>query len=193
MYTKLIIMIRLVPFLLLFILFNTGLAAQAVPAEKKTVTESPKITIKAKKRSSELSTANGKTSVASTIVLKGQSTPGKDVNTQKASEIIRIDYANMPATVQARINANKASGKFLLEGVAKAFTVEIKNCMTETDQLKTLSFLRQRKDFIRSELISAGVVKITVEPAFDSIELKEAMLSQGISFNFLYRVYLLKN
>ncbi len=113
-------------------------------------------------------------------------------NQAKALEIIRVDYNAMPAEVKQKISNNKTQGKYLLDGIAKAFLVEIKTCMTEADQIKTLSFLKSKKGFIQSQLASPGVVKLIVDPSFDSPDLKELMANGGVQFNFLNRSYLLK-
>ena len=98
----------------------------------------------------------------------------------------------MPADVQSKINNNKSQGKYLLEGIAKAFMVEIKTCFTDADRKKALSFLKSKKGYINSQFVSAGLVKIIVEPTFDSADLKDTMVAEGIHFNFLNRSYLLK-
>ena len=113
-------------------------------------------------------------------------------NSSKTLETIRIDYNNMPADVKSKVNANKAGGKDLLDGIVKVFTVEIKTCTTDADHKKLLSFLKAKKGFINSEFVSAGLLRIMVDPAFDSVDLKDVMLAEGIRFNFLSRTYLLK-
>ncbi|MEO6490480.1 MAG: hypothetical protein ABIO04_11105 [Ferruginibacter sp.] len=113
-------------------------------------------------------------------------------NSAEISGILKTDYNNMSPTVQSKINQNKATGKNLLDGVEKGFTVQIKSCATDSDHKRILSFMSVNKQFIRTEFVSAGLVKIIVEPTFDSVDLKESMSTHNISFNFLNRFYLLK-
>jgi hypothetical protein len=111
----------------------------------------------------------------------------------KASETVRIDYKNMPQEVQAKIDKNKAQGRYLLEGINKVFLVEIRSCITDADQKKLLSFLKNKKGFIQSQFVSSGMIKIFVEPYYESTELKDVMSAEGIQFNFINRLYTLKN
>ena len=195
-------MLRSILFLLFVIFTNNRLVAQQssagnhLPAEKKAATVSFNPRTGFKKQSSsaaEKHTAPKKSNTVSTTIPKNAA--GWDDlknNASKTSETIKIDYNNMPADVQSKVNSNKVTGKNLLEGVAKVFTVEIKTCTTDADHKRVLSFLKAKKGFINSQFVSAGVVKIIVEPTFDSVDLKDAMLAEGIRFNFLNRSYLLK-
>jgi len=194
-------MVRFIFFLLLIIFINNRLVAQDLRAEKKAATDSSGSKIGFKKQSASpivekksipknpapISIDNHKAKAEQNAVI-----PGEAKNVSKASEMIRIDYNNMPADVQLKINDNKAQGKYLLTGIAKSFMVEIKSCLTDADQKKTLLFLKSKKGFINSQLVSTGLVKIIVEPTFDSEELKDAMSAEGIHYNFLNRSYLLK-
>lgn len=184
---------------------SNRLVAQQSPSEKKTTVIPTGPTTGFKKKSPTTTPAEKKSPVQSpgTVSTSSERTvasqtqpalsPVEREKAAKASEAIRIDYKNMPADVQARIDRNKAQGKYLLDGIAKSFTVEIKTCLTDADHKKTLSFLKTKTGFIKSQFISTGVVKIIVEPVFDSENLKEAMVTEGIHFNFLNRSYLLKN
>jgi hypothetical protein len=195
------LMIKFTYSLLLIICINNGLFAQQTTTEKK-ITHNPASSKDGFKKQSPLTTAEKKSTPQNTAPApvanhttttsqnKAQVTAADDA---KASEILRVDYNNMPADVQSKINNNKLHGKYLLDGVAKAFLVEINTCLTDADQKKTLSFLKTKKGFINSQLTTAGRVTITVEPTFDSADLKDAMASEGIHFNFLSRSYLLKN
>ena len=189
-------------FLLLIVFLHSQSNAQQLDNEKKTVTGLPVSQTGFKKQNSS-SVVTKKNIPKNSVVIPGQDLKGS-VNTQnsnpgareelsKSLEIIRIDYNNMPADVQLKISHNKALGKYELEGINKVFTVEIKSCLTDADRKKILSFLKAKKGYINSQLVSAGVVKIVVEPTFDSGDLKNAMAAEGIHFNFLNRSYLLKN
>jgi hypothetical protein len=180
---------------------NNRLVAQQSPAEKKSTpnTSDSKTGFKrqspapfTEKRSAPKDPAPVSTDIHKTEVKQNVLSPAEKENAAKASEAIRIDYNNMPADVQSKINTNKTQGKYLLEGIAKTFLVEIKTCSTDTDRKKTLSFLKNKKGFINSQFVSAGLVKIIVEPTFDIDDLKDAMVAEGIHFNFLKRSYLLK-
>ena len=179
---------------------SNTLVAQQLHSKKNAATDSPKSTIGFKQRSSSTpvegkkSTAKNSTQVPvndhnATSDKKGIN-PAEDAAI--VSGIMKVDYPNMPADVQSKINNNKAQGKNLLEGISKVFTVEIKSCLTDADHKKTLLFLKSKKGFISSQFVSAGLVKIIVEPTFDSADLKAAMGAEKIQFNFLNRSYLLK-
>ena len=109
-----------------------------------------------------------------------------------ASDIIKTDYDRMPADVKSKINSNKALGKYLLGGIVKGFTVEINACTNKETQEKLFAFLNNKKGFFDSEFISTGLVKLFVDPTFNSSDLKDLMDAKGIHFNFLNRFYLLK-
>ncbi len=191
-------MVKSILFVLLIICVNNGVFAQQSitgnnqPTEKKPVTPTSNSAVGLRKQSS---LAKEKPLVLQTPNNTATANHKPAVNkpdAAKAAEIIKTDYTNMPADVKARIGTNKAAGKNLLEGISKVFTVEINSCTTDADQKRILSFLKNRKGFINSEFVAAGRVRIIVEPAFDSVDLKEAMLAEGIRFNFLNRSYLLK-
>ena len=67
---------------------------------------------------------------------------------------LNIDFNKLPIDVQQKINSNKLSGKNLLDGIAKAFTVEVKSCNTIEDEKKAFSFLTTKNGFINSEFIA---------------------------------------
>ncbi len=195
-------MIRIVFFLLIAIFVNTGLTAQQVKAEKKEPADGTASKTGFKKQSpppGNKSTLKNPVSapIESSKTQTGQSGKTSSTvaakNSTKVLEMVSVDYKNMPATVQSRINSNKSQGKYLLDGIDKVFLVEIKSCLTDADRKKTLAFLKNNKGYINSQLVSAGLVKIIVLPEFDSSDLKDAMSAQGIHFNFLNRSYLLKN
>ena len=194
-------MLRFLLFLLLIIFINNRSFAQQINAdnnsasEKKAVPVSSNSTPGFKKRSSNSVEKQKNTKNSNPVSINSSrnvpvSTSSE--NTAKTMETIRIDYNNMPAVVQLKVNNNKAAGKNLLEGIAKVFSVEIKTCITDADHKKILSFLKAKKGFINSQFVSEGLVRIIVEPTFDSVDLKDALLTEGIRFNFLNRSYLLK-
>ncbi|MFT3910982.1 MAG: hypothetical protein QM737_16300 [Ferruginibacter sp.] len=193
-------MSKLTCILVFAISISNTLVAQESHSKKAAATDSPKSAIGFKQKSSSTPVEGKKSTVKNSnqvTINNHNSTAGKkEMNPAEdaaiVSGIMKTDYANMPADVQSKINNNKAQGKNLLEGVSKVFTVEIKSCLTDADHKKTLLFLKSKKGFINSQFVSAGLVKIIVEPTFDSAELKDAMNAEKIHFNFLNRSYLLK-
>ncbi|MEO8771799.1 MAG: hypothetical protein ABI402_17010 [Ferruginibacter sp.] len=191
-------MVRSTFILLLSIGMSNSMVAQQVHSEKKVINDSSQSTIgfrqkspstgekrTASKNTAQPSAHNTKTSINKVVA--------NTDDAAKVSEIMKLDYHNMPADVQSKVNANKLQGKNLLEGVAKVFIVEIKECKSDADHKNTLLFLKTKKGFINSQFVSTGLVKIIVEPTFDSADLKDAMNSKDIHFNFLNRSYALKN
>ena len=193
-------MIRSTLFLLLMIFINNNLVAQDPSSEKKAVAPNI-IGIKKQSITSRSIVKKSKAQNPGPLPVDKHTMQSAQNMTNKASvkatskalETIKVDYRDMPAEVQSKINSNKLSGNYLLEGIAKEFRVEIKTCLTDADQKKTLSFLKTKNGFIHSQLVSAGVVALIVDPTFDSADLKDAMGAQGIQCNFLSRSYLLKN
>lgn len=191
-------MVRTAFILLLTIGITNSMVAQQVLSEKKVKKDSSNSTIgfrqkshyrgekKSPPKSMEHPPATTGKNDADNIVVNAD-------EAAKVSEIMKLDYQNMPANVRSKVNANKLQGKSLLNGVVKIFTVEIKECNTDADQKKTLLFLKTKKGFLNSQFVSKGLVKIIVEPTFDSVDLKDAMNSKDIHFNFLNRSYSLKN
>lgn len=111
------------------------------------------------------------------------------IKDNKKTEVGLFDYSQMPFDVQKKIDFNKATGKNLLDGIAKAFTVEIKSCANAVSAKIELGFLEKDSRFISAEFVSPGIVRLNVINSFDSVQLKELMLEAGISFNFLNEFY----
>lgn len=109
------------------------------------------------------------------------------------NEAVSFDYTQIPIDVQKKIDFNKATGKNLLDGIAKAFTVEIKSCTNSVSTKTILGFLNKDIRFLNTEFVSPGIVRLNVINSFDSVELKELMLGAGISFNFLNEFYFIKD
>ena len=169
--------------------------------EKKTVDSAPS-TIGFKNQSSNNSSNENQyiqqnsnkstTNIQSTYQKQTTTVSTNSNQTATSFSSLNIDFNKLPIDVQQKINSNKLSGKNLLDGIAKAFTVEVKVCNTIEDEKKMFSFLTTKNGFINSEFIAKGLVRIIVEPTFDSVELKELMLSAAIDFNFLNEYYLIK-
>ena len=191
-------MVRTAFILLLSIGMTNSMVAQQVYSEKKVKNDSSNSTIGFRQKShssgEKKSTPKSMGQPSATTSKNGaDNTVVNADEAAKVSEIMKLDYQNMPANVQSKVNANKLQGKSLLNGVVKIFTVEIKECKTDADQKKILLFLKTKKGFLNSQFVSNGLVKIIVEPTFDSVDLKDAMNSKDIHFNFLNRSYSLKN
>jgi hypothetical protein len=103
-----------------------------------------------------------------------------------------FDFSSMPPDVQKKVSENKTAGKNLFEGIEKVFTVEIKGCVSQNSTDINLNFLNNEMGFVRYEFLSEGKVKLIVLYDYDSVILKEKLLSAGLNFNFLNEYYLLK-
>ncbi|MCY7360763.1 MAG: hypothetical protein LH629_01640 [Ignavibacteria bacterium] len=112
-------------------------------------------------------------------------------NTSPPLENVLFDYNRMPNDVQKKIDANKASGKPLLEGIEKGFRVEIKSCDTESKSKDILSFLIEDKSAVGFDLISPGVLNIYVSPSIDIDQFDDKMVSNGVEYKFLYEYFFL--
>ncbi|MEO6670682.1 MAG: hypothetical protein ABIN36_14465 [Ferruginibacter sp.] len=192
-------MVRSIFYFIFCIGMSNNLIAQKVHSEKKLSSDSsgPKPAIRQKAAATQGEKSKHKNvslpSFDNPKPMGNQSLSAASDNAAKVSEIMKLDYPNMPAHVQSKINANKLQGRNLLEGIVKIFTVEIKECKTDAQHKNTMLFLKPKKGFISSQFVSEGLVKIFVEPGFDSSDLKDAMNSKNIHFNFLNRSYALKN
>jgi hypothetical protein len=96
-----------------------------------------------------------------------------------------VTYNLMPQEVQLKMDANKAGGKSDLEGILKGYTINISACTTVASMESMLDFLNGTPDFIRSEFVSAGTIHAVVEPSYNSVTLKEALVAKGIAFSFV--------
>ena len=103
-----------------------------------------------------------------------------------------LDFNQLPAEVQKQISINKASGKIIMAGVAKAFTVKIATCTNAAETKQQLAFLTSQKGITGVDFVSSGIVKITTDPDFDSVALKEIMKANKVNFIFLDKYYCLK-
>ena len=191
-------MIRSLLFLLFIVFLSNRLNAQQSTVINNSNPEKSPAAVSAsgagfKKQSSAPSPRQKKQAVGDkTIVSDKQTLAGIAPTTSMTESIVATDYARMPADVQLKLNNNKAQGKDLLDGISKGFTVQINACRTDAAREKILSFLKTKKGFTSSEFVSPGLVKIIVDPSFDSGDLKDSMDAERIVFNFINRFYLLK-
>lgn len=181
--------------LILFLSASQLLRAQSTNAEKKSEPNNSAQTnsIGLKKQSPDPSAINSNNE--NQIQKDENSVPQliQSNNVVHVSETIQFDINQMSSDVQSKINNNKSAGKNLMDGIAKGFTVEIKSCINSDETKKILSFLENENGIIKSEFVSKGIIKIIVEPAFDSVVLKEKMLEAGINFNFQNEFYIVIN
>jgi len=106
---------------------------------------------------------------------------------------VLVDYNQMPFEVQSKMDANKANGKPVLEGVLKGYHVVIISCISENEMNRVLDFLSEVNGFINCEFVSNGLIKINVQCNLDTDPLEEIMIKKGIVFNFLDEFYFVKN
>jgi hypothetical protein len=110
---------------------------------------------------------------------------------QQAEQKAPIDFSQLPSDIQARMNLNKASGKSIMTGINRCYTVKIAVCNSAGATKKTLSFLHSEKKIKKVEFISDGIVKIITDPEYDSVLLKEKLAEKGLKFIFIDKVYCL--
>jgi hypothetical protein len=117
-------------------------------------------------------------------------------------EVVKQEHANasnfhfenekLTAEVSNRVAFNKAHQRPLSEGILKSYKVSIKACNTEESTKKTFSFLYNTSGFVKADFLSAGVVNLIVLPEYNSVDLKDKMLSKQLNFNFISETYFLK-
>jgi len=168
---------------------NAG--AQSSSEKEKAVSAAPSNTdFKKQTRVTQKgSTRSGLQSDSVAAPVTESNTAAENIN---ATQVARpFDYSRMPDDVRLKMDANKAAGKELLDGVLKAFTVQIAACQTKHDADQTLRGLTTAPDVVRAEFVSPGLVRIVVRSSFDSVALKDLMLLEKIGFNFINEYYLL--
>lgn len=104
----------------------------------------------------------------------------------------QFDFNQLPPELQQKVNSNKANGQPLLEGIVKAYRVELKNCKNESECKKTLAFLNEERDFVSMDYREGSYVDLRVGASMKSEELKSLLLSRGLDFNFINEYYLLE-
>ncbi len=111
---------------------------------------------------------------------------------QQTEQKAPIDFSQLPSDIQARMNLNKASGKNIMMGINRCYTVKIAVCHSASATKKTLSFLHSEKKIRKVEFIADGLVKIVADPEYDSVLLKEKLAEKGVNFIFIDKVYCLQ-
>ena len=99
------------------------------------------------------------------------------------------DFDHMSIAVKNRINNNKLNGLNLADGISKSYKIIVKHCDTVEIAKKMFSFLKSKNGFLKINYVSDGIVQIFVVPNFSSEDLKETLLSQNITFNFISEEY----
>lgn len=186
-------------FLIIFFFFTTLANAQTtdnsnsskqenvIPVKQKIKTEETTVKGDGFKRPVKNNTIRKKNNTTSS----GESTKEKTVATNTSTQP-PVNFSQLPPDVQTQISKNKLSGKKLLDGVAKTFTVKISECTNVIETNKILSFLKTEKGVFGVKFISSGLVKIEVDPEFDSVTLKDLMKGKGVNFVFLDKYYCLQ-
>lgn len=190
-------------FLLLYFLFVQLAYTQSVSVFKKAETEnfssqsSAKLTQQLAVKETELDkketiqNQSCQTNLLTQNDNGNQSNEGVQIN--KTDKNFLFNYNQMPYAVQLKIDENKADGKGEFNGIVKGYAVEIKSCINSDVTKSKLAFLKDQKGFIGFDFVSSGIIKINVIPDFDSVVLKEIMLSAGVDFNFLNEYFLIDN
>lgn len=91
-----------------------------------------------------------------------------------------------------KMNYNKSHQRPLSEGILKSYKIEIKSCTSGDNTKKTFAYLNNTKGFVKADFLSTGLVNLIVIPEFNSVDLKDKMLSKGLIFNFISETYFLK-
>jgi hypothetical protein len=124
--------------------------------------------------------------------------PAENNNTEPVKQVqvnasnIHFENEKLTAEVSNRVNFNKAYQKPLSEGILKSYKVSIKACNTEENTKKIFSFLHNTNGFVKADFLSAGMVNLIVIPEYNSVDLKDKMLSKQLNFNFISESYFLK-
>jgi len=100
-----------------------------------------------------------------------------------------FDYSKMPVAVQKQIDLNKINNHPPLFGIAKVFSIQFPVCKTRELAESKLGFLRTEKEYISLEFISSGLIKIFVQPSFNSVHLKNKLTEKKIAFSFEDETY----
>lgn len=103
-----------------------------------------------------------------------------------------FDFQSMPQQVQQRIAKNKRNGVTLSEGVHKIYKIHYRSCHTVEQARSTFSFLKTSFSPIGIEMITDGLINLTVNPDVSSVSLKEAIQIQGITVNFISETYIVQ-
>ena len=113
---------------------------------------------------------------------------------QEQAKASNFHFENERLTVEVsnRVAFNKAHQRPLSEGILKSYKVSIKACNTEESTKKTFSFLYNTSGFVKVDFLSEGVVNLIVIPEYNSVDLKDKMLSKQLNFNFISETYFLK-
>ena len=113
-------------------------------------------------------------------------------NSTTLNPLINIDFNRLPEEVQQKINSNKLTGHYLLEGIHKEFKIEVKT-VQKADDLKNISeIVSTVTGYKNCEFISSGFIYLIVEPEIDTENFETALINSGIKSNFLSEIYMLK-
>lgn len=119
-------------------------------------------------------------------------------NTETGNQIritnsdFHFENEKLTPAVSNKVNFNKTHQRPLSEGILKSFKVSIKACNTVENTKKTFSFLYNTNGFVRADFLSDGLVNLIVIPEYNSVDLKDKILSERLNFNFISESYFLK-
>jgi hypothetical protein len=113
-------------------------------------------------------------------------------NTQSHSLNFHFENERHTPEVASKMNFNKTHQRPLSEGILKSYKVQISSCNSEANTKKIFSFLNNTEGFVKVDFISSGLVNLLVVPEYNSVDLKDMMLSRGMTFNFISETYFLK-
>lgn len=116
--------------------------------------------------------------------------PVKQAETNTSN--FHFENERLTAAVSNKVNFNKTHQRPLSEGILKSFKVSIKACNTVENTKNIFSFLYNTNGFVKADFLSAGLVNLIVIPEYNSVDLKDKMLSKQLNFNFISESYFLK-
>lgn len=124
--------------------------------------------------------------------------PAENNNTEFVNQVqtsvsnFHFENERLTTEVSNKVNFNKKHQKPLSEGILKSFKVSIMACNTVENTKKIFSFLYNSSGFVKVDFLSAGLVNLIVIPEYNSVYLKDKMLSKQLNFNFISESYFLK-
>jgi hypothetical protein len=178
--------------LCLFISLYASNSFAQTKAEKKKKPENSSVGFKRKSEANNSGDKEPKSSeVPKRTDMDIESVNSKTMQDQKL-DAPRFNFDQLPTELQQKVNSNKGNGRPSLEGIVKAYRVELKNCENESDCKKALAFLNEERDFVSMAYREGSYVDLRVGASMKSEELKSLLLIRGLDFNFINEYYLLE-
>lgn len=182
-----------------FLCFSVSATAQENKKEKKPVTENVQLSVQHtnKKRPTVSSIPATKTysNQSSRVQPKLIVPPVNDhpASTARPSSTPLFNYSNLPLEVKRKVDRNKQTGRPVLEGIEKAYSIKMPTLQTDVLVMRKLSFLKKDNRVIQYKLLQPGVVEITIDPDMKSEELKALLAGSNIPFDFMNEYFQLPN